>query len=52
VAKVLKEAALIADLMTGEDVEVDLKVLREALPDSIPPGSGLQRSIDGALSTT
>lgn len=30
VAKVYKKAAQIADLMTGEDVEADLKVLREA----------------------
>jgi hypothetical protein len=30
VAKVYKKAAQIADLMTGEDVEADLKVLRDA----------------------
>jgi hypothetical protein len=30
VAKVYKKAAQIADLMTGEDVETDLKVLRDA----------------------
>jgi ribosomal protein L22 len=30
VAKVYKKAAQIADLMSGEDVEADLKVLREA----------------------
>jgi hypothetical protein len=30
VAKVYKKAAKIADLMTGEDVEADLKVLRDA----------------------
>ena len=30
VAKVFKKAAQIADLMTGEDVEADLKVLRDA----------------------
>jgi ribosomal protein L22 len=30
VAKVYKKAAQIADLMTGEDVEADLKVLRNA----------------------
>src|SRR5215831_14083486 len=30
VAKVYKKAAQIADLMTGQDVEADLKVLREA----------------------
>src|SRR6476620_11276472 len=29
-AKVVKKAAQIADLMTGEDVEADLKVLRDA----------------------
>jgi ribosomal protein L22 len=29
VAKVYKKAAQIADLMTGEDVEADLKVLRD-----------------------
>jgi hypothetical protein len=29
-AKVVKKAAQIADLMTGEDVEADLKVLRQA----------------------
>jgi hypothetical protein len=30
VAKVYKKAAQITDLMTGEDVETDLKVLRDA----------------------
>jgi len=30
VAKLFKKAAQIADLMTGEDVEADLKVLRDA----------------------
>src|SRR4029077_12238729 len=30
VAKVYKKAAQIADLMTGEDVEADLRVLRDA----------------------
>ena len=29
-AKVYKKAAQIGDLMTGEDVEADLKVLRDA----------------------